>query len=463
VAALVLPVTVEHTNGRRSSLNVAVNLAMGFALPLAWAILATAAAALIAGVHIRRYRTTPGGMLWGSSWVTTAAAAGLAAQAAVLAGRPEGAWTVVVATAAFAMANQAVSMAALWLVTRGVAARRPFGWPDGTWLVGLAFGMAAGALAADDPALMTFLAVPLAAVVLGGNRRTAADEQHRRLQAIFDLAEGARRETSVDTMEELILERAGLLLGARMRAGDPPGPGEIGTPFPSPERPDRWLVARRRKGPPTWQGEYRADERQVLATIAAVGSAASENIRLMDHIRHEAFHDPLTQLANRRLFDDELARRVADARRHGRPFAVVVVDLDHFKDVNDKLGHVSADRVLVTAAERLASACRTGDMVARWGGEEFVVLAELDETTDAAQVAQRLHEAVRGPCRLDDVEVWVTASLGAAAWPAHGDAGDQLLRAADHAMLAAKRAGRDRTALAQAIPGNAWSAPAGHR
>jgi diguanylate cyclase (GGDEF)-like protein/PAS domain S-box-containing protein len=161
--------------------------------------------------------------------------------------------------------------------------------------------------------------------------------------------------------------------------------------------------------------------------------------------------DPLTGLANRLALLRELERAIAAAGRGGRTTGVLLVDLDRFKHVNDSLGHAVGDELLCRAAERLTSSVRTNDLVARHGGDEFVVLMrDLDDPDEAVTLAARLVEAFRAPLLTSAADLFTTASVGIAfAHPSsdqHRDAHD-LLREADTAMYVAKDAGRDRFAL----------------
>src|SRR5581483_9836658 len=159
----------------------------------------------------------------------------------------------------------------------------------------------------------------------------------------------------------------------------------------------------------------------------------------------QAFHDSLTGLANRALFQDRLEHAVSRARRDGRPLAVLFLDLDGFKTVNDSLGHVAGDMLLCEAADRLRSCVRPGDTVARFGGDEFAVL--LDEWGDdalAIEVAERALEQIREPFRVLGQDVFVDSSIGIAFTSLYADGADELLRNADLAMYAAKGAGKGR-------------------
>jgi diguanylate cyclase (GGDEF)-like protein/PAS domain S-box-containing protein len=168
----------------------------------------------------------------------------------------------------------------------------------------------------------------------------------------------------------------------------------------------------------------------------------SERKALEDELRHQAFHDALTGLANRALFEDRLAHALAGARRHGRPVAVLFLDLDDFKTINDSLGHSCGDELLRAVAIRIAAVVRVTDTAARLGGDEFAVLLEImDHDSDAESTASRLLERLAPPFQIGDRELRVSASIGIAV--SDGAVGvDELLRNADTAMYAAKDAGK---------------------
>lgn len=161
-------------------------------------------------------------------------------------------------------------------------------------------------------------------------------------------------------------------------------------------------------------------------------------------LRHQASHDALTGLPNRSLLGDRLDQAVAYARRHGVRLAVLFVDLDQFKLVNDSLGHDAGDSLLQALAERLQGACREGDTVARIGGDEFVLLAsEVGEPNDVVGLANRICKQLATPVEVAGRELTVTSSLGIALFPADGEEGETLLRNADAAMYRAKEVGRN--------------------
>ncbi|MBM4397230.1 MAG: EAL domain-containing protein [Deltaproteobacteria bacterium] len=170
----------------------------------------------------------------------------------------------------------------------------------------------------------------------------------------------------------------------------------------------------------------------------------TERRRSEEAIRHQAYHDALTKLPNRLLFNDHLSLALHHARRTRGSLAVMFVDLDDFKSVNDGLGHDAGDALLVEAADRLRSAVRAGDTVARQGGDEFMVLLpSVAGTADATVVAGRLLESLKAPVRIGEREVRVTASAGVAMFPMDGDSSEVLTRNADVAMYQAKARGRD--------------------
>jgi diguanylate cyclase len=180
----------------------------------------------------------------------------------------------------------------------------------------------------------------------------------------------------------------------------------------------------------------------VAALIARQILVLLENRALVGRISHQAFHDVLTGLANRALFSDRLEHALALHRRDMRPVAVLLIDIDDFKTVNDSLGHPAGDELLVRISERLCASVRTGDTVARLGGDEFAVLVE--DGGDGFDVAGRLLTSLDLPVSLSGREVQVRASIGVALLDA-GDPpanGTEMLKRADVAMYAAKRAGK---------------------
>src|SRR5260370_29054855 len=168
----------------------------------------------------------------------------------------------------------------------------------------------------------------------------------------------------------------------------------------------------------------------------------SDRKRAQEQIEIHAYHDVLTHLPNRKLFTDRLGQNLTHARRTGKPLAVMFVDLDHFKAINDTLGHTAGDELLLESARRLRSCVRDDDTVARLGGDEFtIILSDLRLPEDAAAVAAKILTAVQQPLTSPGMAVDVSASIGIALYPIDGADIDALLRNADSAMYRAKQAG----------------------
>ena len=188
-----------------------------------------------------------------------------------------------------------------------------------------------------------------------------------------------------------------------------------------------------------------ADASELVARSAAVADQAAtalENARLLAEVRHVALHDDLTGLPTRRLFAEFAAGAIARAdRQQGNP-ALLFIDLDRFKRLNDSLGHEAGDQALVQVATRLLEAVRTGDVVARLGGDEFTVLLEGVDRIEANDVADRIAAAFQQPMQVGEHVVVLPASVGLALHPDDGTTYAALLRSADRAMYRAKRSGR---------------------
>ncbi len=170
----------------------------------------------------------------------------------------------------------------------------------------------------------------------------------------------------------------------------------------------------------------------------------TERKRAEQEIEYQAYHDALTGLANRRLFQEHLTLAVALAQRKQGLLAVLFLDLDHFKVVNDSLGHTIGDTLLKVVAMRLKAHVREGDVIARVGGDEFtVVLQELKKKEDIPAIAQKVLRAIADPIDVDGHHLYVTTSIGIAVYPEDGADAETLLKNADNAMYRAKSDGRN--------------------
>jgi diguanylate cyclase (GGDEF)-like protein/PAS domain S-box-containing protein len=169
---------------------------------------------------------------------------------------------------------------------------------------------------------------------------------------------------------------------------------------------------------------------------------------LEDELRLRAFHDSLTGLANRALFIDRLGHAITRSKRSRERMAVLFLDLDDFKTINDSLGHGEGDQVLIATAARLQGALRAGDTIARMGGDEFAILLEdTSENDSPVDVAERLLITLEAPFSHGDRELFVRASVGVALIDAHGASAEELLRDADAAMYIAKGRGKNRVVV----------------
>jgi diguanylate cyclase (GGDEF)-like protein/PAS domain S-box-containing protein len=188
----------------------------------------------------------------------------------------------------------------------------------------------------------------------------------------------------------------------------------------------------------------REPDEAVAGTIGVIASQFAQFIerkRSEQALRHQAMHDALTGLPNRTLFHDRVRQGLEHARRGGEPLAVLVMDLDSFKDVNDTLGHQCGDVLLHKVSGRLQQGVRAVDTVARLGGDEFGFLLTDVDGPGTAVLVQRIQETLADPFTVDDRSIQVEASLGVALQPDHGEDVDLLIQRADVAMYAAKRSG----------------------
>jgi diguanylate cyclase (GGDEF)-like protein/PAS domain S-box-containing protein len=196
------------------------------------------------------------------------------------------------------------------------------------------------------------------------------------------------------------------------------------------------------------------DDRGAVAGVIVLVRDITERKSAEEQIEYQAYHDALTGLANRLLFREHLTLALALSQRRWRYVAVLFLDLDHFKTINDTRGHACGDALLGQIASRLRSCVREGDTIARVGGDEFaLVLQDLDKRGDAALVATKLLNVVAEPLELDGERLSITTSIGIAVFPGDGDDADDLLRNADNAMYRAKARGRNTFELAAIEPG----------
>ena len=192
------------------------------------------------------------------------------------------------------------------------------------------------------------------------------------------------------------------------------------------------------RGTPWW------DEQGHFNGYRGVSHDVTERMRNEQRVRHLAYHDALTELPNRMLMQDRVERILSESRRTHQQFALLFMDLDNFKAINDTQGHDCGDEVLRVSSQRLLSRLREADTLARFAGDEFVILLPLLRIADdAALVAEKLLDALREPILFDGKQIFVSGSIGIAVYPNDGETVEKLLDNADAAMYAAKQAGRN--------------------
>ncbi|TMG77681.1 MAG: EAL domain-containing protein [Betaproteobacteria bacterium] len=191
-------------------------------------------------------------------------------------------------------------------------------------------------------------------------------------------------------------------------------------------------------------GFFDGDELALLKHLAGHISLALKCFEKEEKLNHLAYYDVLTKSANRSLLRDRLTLAIANAGRHGRQVAVISVDIDNFKYINNSLGHKAGDQLLKSVTERLGSCVRDGDTIARQGGDEFVIVLP-DQVSDehASQVIKRILAAIAQPISIGEREFNITCSIGASFYPQDGSDGETILKNADAAMYGAKELGRN--------------------
>jgi diguanylate cyclase (GGDEF)-like protein len=194
--------------------------------------------------------------------------------------------------------------------------------------------------------------------------------------------------------------------------------------------------------------DNRSLARQLAQTVHRLDGALGQVQDSEERMRYLASHDPLTQLGNRALLHDRLTAELKHSKRADKRFALHMIDLDNFKEVNDLHGHATGDKVLITAAGRIGTITRTVDTIARLGGDEFTVLQDMtegDSAGNAGALAERLITGLSTPMQIDHLELQLGTSIGIALYPDDGATADDLMRNADLALYRAKSEGRGRS------------------
>lgn len=190
--------------------------------------------------------------------------------------------------------------------------------------------------------------------------------------------------------------------------------------------------------------KWTSEEQKLAQSLGTHLYMAAMQRRVEAMIRHQASHDPLTGLPNRLLFNERLSLALASAHQNGEMLAVIFLDLDRFKNVNDTLGHPVGDLLLQSVSRRLTNCLRVGDSMARWGGDEFTVLLyNINTPEEATKICQLIIQSLSSPFDFEGLELYIKASLGIALAPYDGEDAETLLKNADAAMYKAKQKGRN--------------------
>jgi diguanylate cyclase (GGDEF)-like protein/PAS domain S-box-containing protein len=194
----------------------------------------------------------------------------------------------------------------------------------------------------------------------------------------------------------------------------------------------------------SWANTLLTEEDGAVRNIIATGLDITEQKKTEEKLQHLALHDPLTDLPNRALFQERLIHALALAQRQRHPLAILFLDLDRFKQVNDTLGHEVGDLLLVDVSRRLRGSLRKSDTVARLGGDEFaVLLPDIQPPELARQVAEKIIEQLTAPFQLQGHTCHIGTSIGISLYPDHALDAETLLKMADMAMYRVKKSGRN--------------------
>jgi diguanylate cyclase (GGDEF)-like protein len=312
--------------------------------------------------------------------------------------------------------------------------RVPVGGRDELALLARSFNEMAEQLGLRMQELETERARLQEAITLFGEALAATHDTEELLRVILDV----QIEATGATAGMVIVDGS-----VAAQVGEPDGPERIEVPLRAGETNFGHLILT--------APQFDTEDRLTAVSIAAHAVVALDNARLHRIVRHQALVDGLTGLSNRRHAQRSLETELARAERFGGDLAVVLCDIDDFKNVNDQHGHLVGDDVLRELAGVLEATVRTVDVAARWGGEEFALILPGTDAVGGAQLAERARQALADRTILtqEGVPVRVTASFGVASWPEHGG-GDALLGAADSALYEAKKHGKNRVETAPA-------------
>jgi diguanylate cyclase (GGDEF)-like protein len=285
------------------------------------------------------------------------------------------------------------------------------------------------------------LLVPVATILVASRAQSRGSEHARRLKILLDTAVDVQTASDHETLLETLRIGAADLLRDPRVALRPAGPTrhEIGVRVQGTDD-ELWIV-----GPALNRARSTVnDDQQGLAALVAVAEDGFARLVLSEAMAHQAWHDPLTALANRSLFMDRVEHAMDMQRRRGGTLAVLFCDLDGFKRVNDLFGHAAGDELLVEVGRRIVASVRHADTVARLGGDEFaVLLEEVSDPEEVTKACQRILLALRTRFQVSGEDVSVTTTIGVA-MSETGQSADALLSQADLAMYHGKSQGKNR-------------------
>lgn len=205
-----------------------------------------------------------------------------------------------------------------------------------------------------------------------------------------------------------------------------------------------------------WLGIFRDISEQRIASLAIesinlnLQSKLEQIQKLQKTLEEQAIHDPLTNVYNRRFFDETFEKELARSKRNGKPLCIIMIDIDHFKRINDQFGHAAGDRVLKNFGELLIKRTRASDIVCRFGGEEFIILFTEADAICLMERADGIRKDFRNMCRNDpELQMDVTISIGVSCYPKNGEDTRELILKADRALYEAKENGRNQVSLAK--------------
>lgn len=249
----------------------------------------------------------------------------------------------------------------------------------------------------------------------------------------------------------LVAERGSAIVVApnkaapRRATAEPSFPVGLAIPLYSEDRITGVIALYRNENHPFTREDY-----ETVLFLAEQGGVAIENVLLHDEARRLSITDGLTGVWNRRYLQMQFRQVLATSMRFNRPFSVLMLDLDHFKEVNDTHGHQRGDAILIEFAHRVSAILREVDTFARYGGEEFICLLSETDVTGAVTTAEKIHEVIRSQpfAGVAEDPIRITTSIGVASYPDHGSSYQDLVEAADRALYQAKQQGRDRVKVA---------------